>query len=167
MVEITTGQRPFNDFKFDKNLAMKIFYGLRPNFGPGIPDCYIELANHCMDSDPEKRPKSREIIDELKKWLKIIGYEFKDKDKWIDNYAFRSGVEYKNKRLKVIEDEVRNKIKSQFLESDEINKKLPLIKKNRKNVYTSKPYNITEISKSLLKLKASKTMGIIEIPDDN
>ncbi|CAG8495382.1 11671_t:CDS:2 [Gigaspora margarita] len=98
---------------------------------------------------------------------------FKDKDEWIpdnrtdfDYYVFRSDVEYKNKRLKIIKDEVRNKIKSQFLESDEINKKLPLIKKNIKNVYTSKPFNLTEINKSLSKLKASKTVGIIEIPDD-
>ncbi|CAG8519168.1 12012_t:CDS:2 [Gigaspora margarita] len=69
----------------------------------------------------------------------------KDKDVWIPAYRtifepdFRNGVEYKNKRLKIIEDEVRNKIKSQFLESDEINKKLPLIKKNIKTYLQVNP----------------------------
>ena len=55
--------------------------GLRPKFGPGIPDCYIELANQCMDSDPKIHPTSNGIIYKLNKWLEIIGYEFKDKDK--------------------------------------------------------------------------------------
>ncbi|CAG8636174.1 22212_t:CDS:2, partial [Gigaspora margarita] len=47
----------------------------------------------------------------------IIGYEFKDKEEWIpdnrtefDCYVFRSGVENKNKRLKIV-------IKSQFIEN--------------------------------------------------
>ncbi|RIB26592.1 hypothetical protein C2G38_2163023 [Gigaspora rosea] len=65
----------------------------------------------------------------------------------------------------MIESEIENKIKSQFLESDEINKKLPTIKENIKNVYISKAYNATEINKSLSKLKVSKTVGIIEVPD--
>ncbi|CAG8830027.1 40667_t:CDS:1, partial [Gigaspora margarita] len=65
-----------------------------------------------------------EIIYELNQWLKIIGYEVTVFEPYI-----RSGVENKNKQLKIIEDEIRNKIKGQFLESDEINKKLPLFKK--------------------------------------
>ncbi|RIB05840.1 kinase-like domain-containing protein [Gigaspora rosea] len=68
-VEITTGQRPFNYYKFDKDLIIEICEGLRPKFGPGIPDCYIELANQCMDSDPGKRPISSEIIIKLNEWL--------------------------------------------------------------------------------------------------
>src|SRR6185437_10011647 len=62
MVEMTTGQRSFNNYKFDIDLAMMICYGLRPKFGPGTPDCYVELTNQCMNSDPEKRPKSIKII---------------------------------------------------------------------------------------------------------
>src|SRR5260363_2778 len=75
MVEITTGQRPFSNYKFDKNLTIKICKGLRPIFGPGIPDCYIELAKQCMDSDPEKLPTSSEITIKLNEWLNIIGCE--------------------------------------------------------------------------------------------
>ncbi|RIB17854.1 hypothetical protein C2G38_2087280 [Gigaspora rosea] len=39
--------------------------GLRPKFAPGTPDCYVELANHCMNSDPDKRPNVNEIITKL------------------------------------------------------------------------------------------------------
>src|SRR5260364_173806 len=53
MVEMTTGQRPFNYCKFNFDLVLRICNGLRPNFAPGTPDCYVELANHCMNSDPE------------------------------------------------------------------------------------------------------------------
>ncbi|RIB13399.1 DDE superfamily endonuclease-domain-containing protein [Gigaspora rosea] len=108
MVEMTTGQRPFNNYKFDIDLVIKIYNGLQPKFGPGIPDCYIELANQCMDSDTKKRPKSK---------------------------------------------------------SDEINKKLPTIKESLKNVYISKAYNLTEINKSLSKLKISKPVGTVEVPN--
>ena len=87
-----------------------------------------------MDSDPEKRPKSSEIIIKLNEWLNTIG------------------------------SEIENKIKSQFLESDEINKNLSTIKENLKNVYTSKAYNITEINKSLSKLKISKPVSTVEVP---
>ena len=66
--------------------------------GPWTPDCYIELANQCMDSYPKKHPKSSEMIIKLNEWLNTIG------------------------------SEIENKIKSQFLESDEINKKFSTIK---------------------------------------
>ncbi|RIB29977.1 hypothetical protein C2G38_2055363, partial [Gigaspora rosea] len=92
-----------------------------------IPDCYIELANQCMDSDPKKRPTSVEIIDKLNK--------------------------------------CQNKIKSQFLESNEINKKLAAIKENINNIYTSKAYNITEINKSLSKLKISIPVSTVDVPN--
>ncbi|RIB30110.1 kinase-like domain-containing protein [Gigaspora rosea] len=118
MVKMTTGQRSLDNYNFDIDLVIKICNGLRPKFGSGIPDCYIELANQCMDSDPEKRPTSCEIIIKLNEWLNIIV------------------------------NEVENKIKSQFLESDDINKKFSTIKENIKNVYSSKAYNITEINKS-------------------
>ncbi|CAG8827469.1 13351_t:CDS:1, partial [Gigaspora margarita] len=60
----------------------------------------------------------------------------------------------------------KNKIKRQFLESDKINEKLPIIKENLKDIYTSKPYSITDISKNLSKLKSSKTAVNLEVLDD-
>ncbi|RIB21568.1 hypothetical protein C2G38_1086366 [Gigaspora rosea] len=194
MVEITTGQRPFNNYKFDIDLVTKICKGLRPKFGLGIPDCYIELANQCMDSNPRKRPTSSEIIIKLNEWINIIGCEAENKikgceaenkikkckkcpmfrkiiiklNKW--STIFRKNKRLNNigrdKSLNIIESEIKNKIKRQFLDSDEVNKKLPIIKENLKDIYTSKPYNMTDINKSLSKLKTSKTAVNIEVSDD-
>ncbi|CAG8711048.1 35406_t:CDS:2 [Gigaspora margarita] len=50
-----------------------------------------------------------EVIYELNQWLKIIGYEVTVFEPYI-----KSGVENKNKQLKIIEDEVRNKLKVNF-----------------------------------------------------
>ncbi|CAG8844888.1 31912_t:CDS:1, partial [Gigaspora margarita] len=68
-------------------------------------------------------------------WKNIVESEVKNKNMW------KNGIVIKAK----------NTIKSQFL-------KLSVIKENINNIYTSKAYNITEINKSLLKLKGSKTM---------
>ncbi|RIB02800.1 hypothetical protein C2G38_2124469 [Gigaspora rosea] len=46
--------------------------GLRPKFAHDTPDCYVELANQCMNSDPEKRPNISEIITKLAKWLRHV-----------------------------------------------------------------------------------------------
>ncbi|RIB11776.1 kinase-like domain-containing protein [Gigaspora rosea] len=54
MSEMSTGQRPFDGYRFNEELAVKICIGLRPEFAPGTPECYIKLANQCMDSDPKK-----------------------------------------------------------------------------------------------------------------
>ncbi|RIB28626.1 kinase-like domain-containing protein [Gigaspora rosea] len=74
MSEITTGQRPFDGHEFDHKLAFKICKrGLRPEFAPGTPECYIELAKKCMDSDPQKRPSAFEVYHLIKEdWLKKI-----------------------------------------------------------------------------------------------
>ncbi|KAF0333075.1 hypothetical protein F8M41_017047 [Gigaspora margarita] len=96
----------------------------------------------------------KEIIIKLNKWLNIFR-----KNKRLNNIG-------RNKSLNIFECEIKNKIKRQFLESDEINEKLPIIKENLKDVYTSKPYNITDINKSLSKLKTSKTAVNIEVSDD-
>ncbi|RIB28158.1 hypothetical protein C2G38_2158709 [Gigaspora rosea] len=129
MVEITTGQSSFNDYKFDFDLIVMICNGLRPKFNPGIPDSYVELANQY-------------------EWLNII----------------------ENKSENESENESENKsesrIKKQFLESDETFKDLLIITEKLNNVFTSKPYFISEISTRLSKLYFSKTAGDIEIPDD-
>ncbi|KAF0371979.1 kinase-like domain-containing protein [Gigaspora margarita] len=110
--------------------------GLRPKLAHDTPDCYVELANQCMNSDPEKRPNISEIITKLNEWLNII------------------------------ENEAESRIKKQFLESDEISKNLPMVTEKINNIYTSKPYNISEISARLSKICISKTAGVIEVPDD-
>ena len=52
MVEMTTGQRSFNNYKYDIDLAAIVCNGLRPKLANDTPDCYVELASQYMNSNP-------------------------------------------------------------------------------------------------------------------
>ncbi|RIB23529.1 kinase-like domain-containing protein [Gigaspora rosea] len=67
MSEMSTGQRPFDGYQFNEELAVKICIGLRPEFAQGTPECYIKLAKQCMEPDPKKRPNARQVSYELRK----------------------------------------------------------------------------------------------------
>ncbi|RIB09864.1 kinase-like domain-containing protein [Gigaspora rosea] len=71
MTEISTGSRAFDGYDFE-DLAIKICTGLRPEFAPGTPYCYVELAKRCMDPDPQKRPTTVDITSKLYKWNRSI-----------------------------------------------------------------------------------------------
>ncbi|RIB05613.1 kinase-like domain-containing protein [Gigaspora rosea] len=80
MTEMSTGQRPFDGYPFDVKLATMICKGLRPEFAPGTPDCYVELAKSCMDQDPQKRPTANDVVLNLFHQYKYIkGYNNQDK----------------------------------------------------------------------------------------
>ncbi|RIB09965.1 kinase-like domain-containing protein, partial [Gigaspora rosea] len=205
MVEMTTGQRSFNDYKFDFDLVVMICnFGLRPKFAPGTPDCYVELANQCMNSDPEKRPSIRKIITKLNKWLEIIKNENENenenesenegenesedesenesKDESENESKDESENEGKDESKNESEDENENeseyesenenenesvsRIKKQFLESDKISKNSRIISEKLNNMYTSKPYNISEIGAILSKTYITKSASVIVVPDD-
>ncbi|GBB83208.1 hypothetical protein RclHR1_00100012 [Rhizophagus clarus] len=68
MVEMSTGKPPYGNMSHDENLALAICNGLRPKVIKGTPKCYIDLVNKCLDSDPEKRPSSREILKVIFQW---------------------------------------------------------------------------------------------------
>ncbi|RIB14670.1 kinase-like domain-containing protein [Gigaspora rosea] len=72
MTEMTSGQRPFDGHKFNGKLGADICRGLRPEFAPGTPKCYIELAKKCMNSDPQKRPNAQDINYTIRDWLNNI-----------------------------------------------------------------------------------------------
>src|SRR5690349_6844494 len=72
MTELSTGKRPFNDYPFDSRLALNICNGFRPECSERTPECYVELAKQCMDSDPYKRPSAKEISSQLLKWRMIV-----------------------------------------------------------------------------------------------
>lgn len=86
MWEISTGQRPFDDEPCDIGLAIKICNGLKLKFISGTPKCYVELANQCMDPNPEKRPTAEEISSILNEWNKDIesSNEFEIKKQFLD-----------------------------------------------------------------------------------
>ncbi|RIB29934.1 kinase-like domain-containing protein [Gigaspora rosea] len=71
MSEMSTGQRPFDGYQFNEELVVKICTGLRPEFAPGTPECYIKLAKQCMDSDPKERPHVCKLNINLKIGLKV------------------------------------------------------------------------------------------------
>ncbi|RIB27418.1 kinase-like domain-containing protein [Gigaspora rosea] len=71
MAEMSTGKRPYEAREINIDLAIEICNGSRPEFTIGTPECYIELAKQCMDSDPQKRPTAKYIHSKIVQW-KII-----------------------------------------------------------------------------------------------
>ncbi|RIB02869.1 kinase-like domain-containing protein [Gigaspora rosea] len=89
MAEITTGQKPFDGYKFDIDLAIKICNGLRPNFASGTPNCYVELASLCMNSDPQERPDAWDINCEINNWIEKLT---SDDENEIKNQFSNAGI---------------------------------------------------------------------------
>ncbi|RIB21909.1 hypothetical protein C2G38_2014583 [Gigaspora rosea] len=96
MSEVSTGKPPFENLSCSSVKLRKVLDKLRPEFAKGTPECFIELANQCMDNDPEKRPKAKEVYEKLREWRIIL-------DKGTN--------ELNNEELK---------IKNAFLKADEI-----------------------------------------------
>src|SRR5207248_10840599 len=48
---MATGEPPFRDRKFDKDLVRDIMGGLRPSMPDSAPEEYKELAERCCDAD--------------------------------------------------------------------------------------------------------------------
>ncbi|RIB06458.1 hypothetical protein C2G38_2253191 [Gigaspora rosea] len=118
------------------NLHIKICNGLQPEFSHGTPDCYIELAMQCMDSDPNKRSTVRDIYFKLEEWNKIM----------------------KNSND-------TNEIKIQFLNADKMFKELLIVaQKHPDHMYTSKLINTRDIIEKLSKMAISNLINV-EIPD--
>ncbi|RIB29749.1 kinase-like domain-containing protein [Gigaspora rosea] len=137
MTEVSTGQRPFDGYKFDINLAVMICNGLRPGFASGTPDCYIEFANQCMDSDPQKRPNISKINNVICEWLRNLAS---------DN---------------------ETEIKKQFLNADKAIKTLQIIPQHHPDhMYTSKIISTQRISNAVKEetYATSKSIKFIEIP---
>ena len=99
MAEMSTGQRPFDGREFNLKLAVEICSDkLRPKFADETPECYIELAKKCMNSDSQKRPSAMDVYKTMNKWIDIIAS--------LDN----------------------NEIKTHFLDADKVIKSLPISK---------------------------------------
>jgi serine/threonine protein kinase len=91
MTEMSTGRPPHFDIEYDETLAIKICNGLRPEFARGTPECYVQLANKCMDANPSDRPTTSDIRNELSKWYKILdNSSARNKDELVILNAFRS-----------------------------------------------------------------------------
>src|SRR6185312_8201492 len=52
MYLIATGEPPFRDRQFDRDLVCNIMGGLRPSMPDSAPEEYKKLAERCCDADP-------------------------------------------------------------------------------------------------------------------
>ncbi|RIB16790.1 kinase-like domain-containing protein [Gigaspora rosea] len=66
MAEVSTGAPPFDDIPHNAYLANRICKGLRPRFAEGTPECYMQLANKCMDANPFNRPIADDVYEQIK-----------------------------------------------------------------------------------------------------
>ncbi|CAB4399438.1 unnamed protein product [Rhizophagus irregularis] len=67
MWELVSGDEPYSDYEIDNEdeLILDIINGVRPNDVIGTPKCYHELMQKCLDADPEKRPTTLNLLEEL------------------------------------------------------------------------------------------------------
>ncbi|POG71730.1 hypothetical protein GLOIN_2v1774408 [Rhizophagus irregularis DAOM 181602=DAOM 197198] len=73
MYEVISGLRPYHNISHNENLAIRICQGLRPRFNIKVPQLIVQLIKGCLDSDPLKRPKAKEIEDILYNWYRGNG----------------------------------------------------------------------------------------------
>ena len=78
MYLVANGKIPFRNRLLDSNFARDIKNGLRPAMPASAPVAYKELAEHCCDADPNKRPEVWEILSRISKLIK----EIDDDDIW-------------------------------------------------------------------------------------
>ena len=69
MYLIATGELPFRDRQFNRDLVCDILGGLRPSMPDSAPEGYKKLAERCCDADPYERPDKGILWDDI---LKLI-----------------------------------------------------------------------------------------------
>src|SRR6185312_4132434 len=69
MYLIATGEPPFRDRQFDRDLVCSIMGGLRPSMPDSAPEEYKKLAERCCDADPNKRPDALTIRNDIRELI--------------------------------------------------------------------------------------------------
>src|SRR6266487_3381720 len=69
MWEISSEEKPFHDIVHDKQLALRILKGLRPEITEDTPQFYQDLMQKCWHPDPTQRPTAKEIYSHTKEWI--------------------------------------------------------------------------------------------------
>ncbi|RIA90861.1 kinase-like domain-containing protein [Glomus cerebriforme] len=85
MWELASGDEPYSNYKTDDEdeLILDIINGARPNDVIGTPKCYHDLMQKCLDADPEKRPTTLDLLEELKAFITINKHQFEAADRRI------------------------------------------------------------------------------------
>ena len=72
MYLIATGEPPFRDRQFDRDLVCDIMGGLRPLMPDSAPEEYKKLAERCCDADPDKRPDANTLLMDIGKLVREL-----------------------------------------------------------------------------------------------
>src|SRR6185369_13593157 len=65
MYLIATGESPFRDRQFNRDLVCDILGGLRPLMPDSAPEEYKKLAERYCDADPDKRPDAKTLRSDI------------------------------------------------------------------------------------------------------
>src|SRR5581483_3045148 len=82
MYLIATGEPPFRDRQFDRDLVCSIMGGLRPSMPDSAPEEYKKLAERCCDADPDKRPDAETLWGDIDELVKEIDKDNSDDNMW-------------------------------------------------------------------------------------
>ena len=69
---MATGEPPFRDREFDRNLLSDIMGGLQPMMPDSAPEEYEKLAEWCCDVNPDKRPDAKTIRVDIINLIKEV-----------------------------------------------------------------------------------------------
>src|SRR6185312_3951954 len=81
MYLIATGEPPFRDRQFNRDLLCDIMGGLRPPMPDSAPEEYKKLAERCCDADLDKRPDAETLWIDINKLINNS-----DDNTWNDVY---------------------------------------------------------------------------------
>src|SRR6185312_9613303 len=82
MYLIDTGEPPFRDRQFNRDLACDIMSGLRPSMPDSAPEEYKKLAERCWDADPDKRPNLSSLVHDIDQLLEEVKKDNSDDNIW-------------------------------------------------------------------------------------
>ena len=117
MYLIATGEPPFRDRQFDRDLVCNIMGGLRPSMPDSAPEEYKKLAERCCDADPDKRPENGWTLwNDIRNLIKEVDKDNSDDNTW--NTIYHNDV--KRKPLSRLEKE--NKYSSKLLPTGDLPK---------------------------------------------
>ena len=79
---IATGEPLFRDREFDRDLVCNIMDGLRPSMPDSAPEEYKKLAERCCDADPDKRPDTYRLLEEISDLISDAKNDKSDDNIW-------------------------------------------------------------------------------------
>src|SRR5437764_13723980 len=69
MYLMATGEPPFRNRQFNRDLICDIMDGLRPSMPDSTPEEYKKVAEWCCDADPDKRPNASTLWNDIRELI--------------------------------------------------------------------------------------------------